>query len=698
MSNAVASSEAKRRKLRKGTTSCWECKRRKIKCEYEDGHEKPPCKPCIERRLECVSQELPEPSPSYLSYANAAAVAGDSKHAELHPSYDLGSRTTYKATRTYRSNGTGVLENLSHTLIEALPSRDDLVSILRASDHPSLLAHELNTTPVGSLSKQRPTTQETLLDTPNIDTHPVLIAKYMLLLASFIQQLHPDFLQEISGLSEKPIAIMRRLVGLANSLVTTNDDILGSIESLECLMIEGLFQMNTGNLRRAWLTIRRALNIAELMKLNRSNPPWRHRTLNCETKCDPRYMWFKIVFLDRYLGLMLGLPQGSNDNSMASDAMLASEKSPGRLERIHCLVASRILERNESYQTIEHANVTHAMDMLLQKAAKDLPSKWWLTPTLDAAQSDSETSFWNTRHLFAQIIHYDLLNQLHLPYMLCSVSPTNNYEYSRITCVNASREMLSRWIVLRNSSRVACSCRSVDFVALMAAMTLLLAHLRGRQLEANLLAHQYQSDRAMIEQVRDRMNYFDQSSSDLLSAKSADLLRRLLAIDGEAADGDVRPMSVEVEGNDTTGDDVSDSRVNVHIPYFGTIKIAGTDISKIRPPVSSSGSVDSSDLTRAGHNETETSSRPSSEFPRCDIAGQRREVMLQTPDTHTSAGDSLQDPELYLPDESTQPDLLPSLAAGMDDWAFQGVDQAFFENLMRGEDISYGDSVDRGFA
>lgn len=54
-----AQSEAKRRKVRKGTRSCWECKRRKMKCIFN-----PPtnatCNGCRRRGSKCVSQEFPE--------------------------------------------------------------------------------------------------------------------------------------------------------------------------------------------------------------------------------------------------------------------------------------------------------------------------------------------------------------------------------------------------------------------------------------------------------------------------------------------------------------------------------------------------------------------------------------------------------------------------------------------------------------
>ena len=50
---------AKRRKVRKGTQSCWECKRRKIRCIFASP-EDVTCSNCQRRRAPCLSQEMPE--------------------------------------------------------------------------------------------------------------------------------------------------------------------------------------------------------------------------------------------------------------------------------------------------------------------------------------------------------------------------------------------------------------------------------------------------------------------------------------------------------------------------------------------------------------------------------------------------------------------------------------------------------------
>jgi hypothetical protein len=50
---------SKRRKIRKGTTSCWECKRRKVRCSLVD-EAGPACAACRRRGKKCLTQDHPE--------------------------------------------------------------------------------------------------------------------------------------------------------------------------------------------------------------------------------------------------------------------------------------------------------------------------------------------------------------------------------------------------------------------------------------------------------------------------------------------------------------------------------------------------------------------------------------------------------------------------------------------------------------
>lgn len=51
--------ESKRRKVRKGTRNCWECKRRKVRCTFAATTDAI-CENCRRRGTACISQEQPD--------------------------------------------------------------------------------------------------------------------------------------------------------------------------------------------------------------------------------------------------------------------------------------------------------------------------------------------------------------------------------------------------------------------------------------------------------------------------------------------------------------------------------------------------------------------------------------------------------------------------------------------------------------
>ncbi|KAL6232448.1 hypothetical protein BDW75DRAFT_19720 [Aspergillus navahoensis] len=715
--------QAKRRKVRKGTHSCWECKRRKMKCRFDPRIFSASCNGCRRRGSPCISQEFPEDL-AYVLMGMGSSSSSDgtpfdgstravtpSERPEpsilTPPSTNMEPSRYHKPSEQYLTttrNDTPQpkYERLSRFLHEILPSREDIESICKASRHSSILSHELLTMPYTTLYQNSLQTPASLLMAPEPNMHPVLIARHMLQLALFLQHLPPDLHKEMKGLSEPPRVIMERLADVAIYHITTNEELIGSIESLECIMLESLYQVNIGNLRRGWVAGRRAMCVAQMMGLHRSDNQARYKALDPRTKYNPQIMWLRIINLDRHLCLLLGLPQGYTDQSVASETGLTNDCPMGRLEHLHCVIMSRILERNASKPSCRDLADTRAIDLELQKAAGSLPSKWWLVPKLDIASTDLQAVFWDTRRLILQICHYNLLNQLHLPYMLRHSSAENKYEYSRITCVNASREVLTRYIALRSFNRIAYSCRTVDFLALMAAMALLLAHMDSQRDGAdNLLANQYLSDRGMIEQVQEHMNEINRLNSDELSARSADLLKALLAIDMEKGNGRVSVREAGGEGTlqqDGMGQEEEEEEgvVRVHIPYFGIIRIAREAPTKRQAATTDTTTTSSSDpqlrLSSLTHPSTLTPSTNNPPNPLSfHVADTAASHEFTTPFAHQDphhqqeqqCQNTFSDSGLSLTPSPLMQGGYPELAAGGEDWAFQGVDMAFFESIMR---------------
>ncbi|KAE8148693.1 hypothetical protein BDV25DRAFT_157825 [Aspergillus avenaceus] len=696
--------QSNRRKVRKGTHSCWECKRRKMKCRFDPRIVSASCNGCRRRGSRCISQEFPED----LAYVvkGIGSVSGDGTP------FDGRTRAMTPSERANHSILTPVptntelsqhhkYEKLSRFLHKLLPSREDTERIYNASHHSSILSHELLTTPYTTLYQNGLQTPKSLLTTPEPNVHPVLIARYMLQLAIFLQHLPPNIHKEIKNLSESPRVIMERLADVAIYHVTTNEELIGSIESLECIMLESLYQVNIGNLRRSWVAGRRAMSVAQLMGLHRSDNRTLYKALDPKTEYNPQLMWFRIILLDRHLCLLLGLPQNCTDHGMASEARLANDCPMGRLERLHCVAMSQILERNASELNYRDLAATRAIDLELQKAASSLPSKWWLAPKFDIASTDLQAVFWDTRRLVVQICHYNLLNQLHLPYMLRPSSAESKSVYSRITCVNASREVLSRYISLRSFNRIAYSCRTVDFLALMAAMALLLAHMDSRRDGAgNLLANQYLGDRGMIEQVQENMNDINRLNSDELSAQSAGLLKALLAIDMEKENGRVSVGQAGSEGVMQQDEAGLKGVVRVHIPYFGIIRIAHEVPTKRQ--AATTGTLHQDTLLQA---DRFSLTHPSRSVPRSSTLSPSTSNPLTTPSFQVSdtaafhevttpfahqqqqqqqhCQSTFSHPGLSLTRSPVTQDEYSELAAGGEDWAFQGVDMAFFESIMK---------------
>lgn len=67
-----AQSEAKRRRLRKGTHSCWECKRRKMRCMFDPNSIT--CNGCRQRGSQCISQEFPDEPLNFIEKATGSEI------------------------------------------------------------------------------------------------------------------------------------------------------------------------------------------------------------------------------------------------------------------------------------------------------------------------------------------------------------------------------------------------------------------------------------------------------------------------------------------------------------------------------------------------------------------------------------------------------------------------------------------------
>ncbi len=175
---------------------------------------------------------------------------------------------------------------------------------------------------------------------------------------------------------------MASIVSTVTDLVTSNDDLVATAEGLRCLVLQGLWHSNAGNLRKAWLSYRRGLSFGQLIGIDRGNF---HalRLGDAETKYQPSPddLWYRIVACDRALSLVLGLPVGASDDSFASEEALQRDTQMEKLEKMHTIIAAKIGERNKDKTSQAYA-VTQNIDCELDRAARAMGKEWWDEPRM----------------------------------------------------------------------------------------------------------------------------------------------------------------------------------------------------------------------------------------------------------------------------------------------------------------------------
>lgn len=349
---------------------------------------------------------------------------------------------------------------------------------------------------------------------PPVSAHPLRFAKRALQILICIQQLPPTFDWDSLNLGASMAETTWRLLN-TSILVTTNDDLIGYAEGIECLILQACSQANGGNLRKAWTLARRALSLAQMMGIDKGlSAAFR----SCDPNANPHYrtsadvLWSKVVQWDRYLSLLLGLPVGSQGDEFASGKACENDTPIDRLEKAHAVLSARIIRHNDNHQRdptrhqISYA-LTQEIDLELEAAAKAMPPGWWDDPRFDAPAS-SEAVRDATARAVLQIQHFTLTILLHVPYMLRDpLSP--RHDYSKTTCAAAARDLLRRLLALRgahDTSAHSC-CRHADYAGLLAAMTLCLSYLSRRRMEAAWEPVRLREDADMVERTRRRMEH-----------------------------------------------------------------------------------------------------------------------------------------------------------------------------------------------
>lgn len=147
----------------------------------------------------------------------------------------------------------------------------------------------------------------------------------------------------------------------------------------------------------------------------------------------------------------------------------------------------------------------------------------------------------------------------------------------------------------------------------------------------------------------------------------------------------------------------------IEIPYIGTLRIARERASSIpanQPQLQHKQefpnpiTIGGIGTLRVANSIFATRSKATSQLDSAGNDHQKERTRIAEPQPSQVAADHLHGLLENLPNAPIQEDffrnqnLYPGLAAGVDDWAFQGVDTASFENLMQGSNFQFEDVGD----
>jgi hypothetical protein len=374
----------------------------------------------------------------------------------------------------------------------------------------------------------------------------IIVARTLLHLAICINSLPPEFDQSRLSNMWSLDATMQNYVTTVTSLITSSDELMLTLHGLETLLLLAFFHMNSANLRQAWLIVRRGLNLAHLMGFHRIvtqadlKPP-------VPAVSNAKMIWRSFVDLDRYLGLHLRLPFAADDYPLPDDADLhLAHKS-----RINTL-ARQIAELDRDISPQGYASAL-ALDEKLESVMKEMPKDFWEVPNIPSTARSPEC-FAVLDRLMVQMWHFELKVFIHVPYLL-RAPKDSRYEYSKVTALQASRNMLMRWFALRNASITQACCRFAEIGVFIAAVTLTLdIVIELGTKEKSEVQKTKGTDFAMICRLIGEMEKLAKASPrEKIAARSAVVLKKMLT----SLDPSKQPAG----------------KARLTIPFFGTIEL-----------------------------------------------------------------------------------------------------------------------------
>ncbi|KAF2095104.1 putative C6 finger domain protein [Rhizodiscina lignyota] len=564
------SEDLAQRRLRKGTKSCTECRRRKVRCTWSFDDAKS-CRRCEERGSECIAQTFSAPAESRRLTSREKILQLESKVASLSKTVrnielKLGSQPTqipdspivqlpsvseaddfeedssssdvlgedrptllgslfqneWLSVDTRRQNeqlterrskaSAQLLDTARQSLQRLVPSREDVVTIATHGFASKwlVLLHTLFPQPFIVKSQQDMLASYDNMRQPDVDA--MLLAAWLLALALTAAQVPQEQGSpgaQLAG-SQRASNFARSVAMVVEKMILSHERLIGTIQGLGLALLCGRLQIFQGNFQKGWLQLRRAIAIAELLGLPQIFQAVQIHAANGgyddESKLQKAQLWESICALDRISGTILNLPTGTKRYQHVKAEPLVIDGVVQPRAYLYKLANIAVKTRY-----VDDMNTPQSCSAELYSSVLDLDRE------LRNLTSQVPKSWWaedvhvEARHIIAFWQQYVTM-RVHLPFALHR-DPGEEYLYSRISGIDACRSVVKRYQHLRRTLPSTFFLgRFLDLQVFTATVVLLLAlHSTPSPSRLNM-----QADKAEIESlVAQIIELMDEKSHDV---------------------------------------------------------------------------------------------------------------------------------------------------------------------------------------
>lgn len=430
-----------------------------------------------------------------------------------------------------------------------IPNSRELMSILRAGYSTMRLWSEAFPDALGvpedlSLERLRDHIYRCLYSDEIADA-----AKLMLCLALHIQQLPMDLGSTYVNLPALSDDLQEYYMMSAESLLASDEGLGGTLNGLECMILQSEFYINVGALRKVSLIIRRAINLAQLLGLHREIDSDVESRLAMRRKA----IWADLWLRERGFSLILGLPCSTLESQTPRLTLDNDASDLQRLKRFTRdlgVVMGHISDRDQDPSGRPYS-ITLKIEEELEECQSIMSAQWWDFTPGSATPTDAICGMFVAKMRF-----HTVQRLLHLPFLL-KASSDRKYEGSRLSTLRSSSEIINVYNVLRDEKRpVFKLCDMINFQVFAAAMTLVVDLLACTRTLDRCDQHREERDWQLVLQIAVRLGRLPHSMSGCdVAALGARVLEDFSKLRNASAEG----LS------------------KVDIPYFGRIEIRRRD-------------------------------------------------------------------------------------------------------------------------